>query len=301
MKLKLLKCDWGMEGLGDVASRLRKYAEAGYDGVEAAFINMESAQLSETLIEHKLDYVPMLFARDEQEFRDQLEKIKSLNPLIVNCHPGRDHFDFNRGLVFFKEVMAVADGELDCEILFETHRQTLLYAPWTTKRYLDAIPDLKLTADFSHFTCVSESNLSDLMHANLDWSEAEGSLFKVKKDLQLSELMDAAIQRACHIHARVGWSHGPQVADPKHREGYKWTLLFEEWWDRIIEKCLEENREFLAVNPEFGPPPYAPTNPMTDEPFIDIWDVCLWISQRFRDRWSERLDCSPGLYLGVAP
>ncbi len=38
MKLKLLKCDWGMEHLGEMPDRLRAFAAAGYDGVECASI-----------------------------------------------------------------------------------------------------------------------------------------------------------------------------------------------------------------------------------------------------------------------
>ena len=36
MELKLLKCDWGMEHLGDMPARLEAYAAAGYDGVECS-------------------------------------------------------------------------------------------------------------------------------------------------------------------------------------------------------------------------------------------------------------------------
>jgi hypothetical protein len=101
--------------------------------------------------------------------------------------------------------------------------------------------------------------------------------------------MDAAIQASCHIHARVGWSQGPQVADPTTGAGLVWTELFESWWDRIIEKCLLEGRESLTINPEFGPPPYAPADPATGKAFIDVGDVCLWMTRRFRERWKNRL------------
>ena len=44
----------------------------------------------------------------------------------------------------------------DVPVVFETHRTRLLYAPWTTARYCEAIPELRITADFSHFTTVAE-------------------------------------------------------------------------------------------------------------------------------------------------
>ena len=89
------------------------------------------------------------------------------------------------------------------------------------------------------------------------------------------ELMDLAISRTDHIHARVGYEHGPQVADPRIGKGLQWTQRFERWWDRIIERAKSEGRPWLTINPEFGPPAYQPVHPETGEPLADIWEVCL--------------------------
>lgn len=290
MKLKLLKCDWGMERLGDAAARFRAYAKAGYDGVEASFVDLDAVAMKEQLRELQLDHVAMVFARDETQFRQQLKRIRQLEPVLVNCHAGRDHFSLERGLAFFKSVMSMAKNELGCEIMFETHRQTLLYAPWTTSRYLDALPDLRLTADFSHFTCVSETDLRMLSHATPVQGRDDRFAVERREDPELTAFMDRAIKASRHIHARVGWSHGPQVADPMRGSGLEWTRQFETWWDRIIVNCRDEGREFLTINPEFGPPPYAPAHPDTGAPFVDAWEVCLWMAQRFRERWSHTLE-----------
>lgn len=45
---------------------------------------------------------------------------------------------------------------------------------------------------------------------------------------------------------------------------------------------------FLTINPEFGPVPYQPTDPHSGEPLADIWEVCLWMTRRFRARWAQR-------------
>jgi hypothetical protein len=290
VKLKLLKCDWGMEHLGDVAARFRAYAHAGYDGVEAGFVDLDAGELRELLQELRLDHVPMVFARDEKEFAEQLNRLRRLDPILVNCQAGRDHFSFERGLSLLRTITDMAHDALGCEIVFETHRQTLLYAPWTTCRYLDALPELRLTADFSHFTCVSETDMQALNHAVPDPAAIDRFMVERRADPELAAFMGAAIDASHHIHARVGWSHGPQVADPTTRSGLEWTERFEAWWDRIIENCLEEGRPFLTINPEFGPPPYAPTHPATGAAFIDPWDACLWMTTRFRERWNGRLE-----------
>lgn len=272
MDLKLLKCDWGMEYLGDQRARLAKFAAAGYDGIECATVEIDPSEFGDLCGELGLDYVAMMFCDDEAAFRDQLERIKRTRPILINCHPGRDRYDFARGLEFFGNVMEMA-GEVDVPVVFETHRTRLLYAPWTTARYLEAIPELRICADFSHFTTVSESSLS-----------ATG----------YREFMDLAISRADHIHARVGYEHGPQVPDPRVGKGLQWTERFERWWNRIIDRAESEGRPWLTINPEFGPPAYQPVDPSTGAPLADIWEVCLWMTARFRARRAARATSGPG-------
>ena len=268
MKLKLLKCDWGMEHLGAMPDRLRAYARAGYDGVECANLGMDPSEFGELTMELGLDYVAMLFCDDEDSFSTQLASLRKTNPILVNCHPGRDYFDLERSVRFFNTVMEMAHG-IDAQVVFETHRTRCLYSAWQTERILKALPDLRITADFSHFTVVAESNL------RLPPYDA---------------MMDLAIERADHIHARVGNAHSAQVPDPRTVSGLQWTTLFESWWDRIIEARLAECRPFLTINPEFGPPPYQPVDPSTEAPLANIWDVCLWMTKRFRSRWASRVD-----------
>ena len=215
-----------------------------------------------------LDYVAMMFCDDEQAFRDQLDSIKKTRPILINCHPGRDWFPHARGLSFFKNVMEMAQ-EVDCEVVYETHRTRALYSAWATRGYLEEIPDLRICGDWSHFTCVAEGNME------------HGEEYR--------KMMDIAIERCSHIHARVGWAHAPQVPDPRVEPFLEWTERFEGWWDRVIEARKAEGREWLPINPEFGPYTYQPIDPRTGEPLADIWEICLWITQRFRDRWNGRL------------
>jgi|TARA_B100000809_G_C15089766_1_gene512744 hypothetical protein len=137
---------------------------------------------------------------------------------------------------------------------------------WAVARYLEHFPELNICADLSHFTTVSEGNM-------------EGDGYR--------ELMDLAISRTHHIHARVGYLNGPQVPDPRVGMGREGTERFEGWWDRIIENALKQKLPFIAVNAEFGLPEYQPFHPETGEPLADIWDVCLYISKRFQERFSN--------------
>ncbi|MDP0763487.1 sugar phosphate isomerase/epimerase, partial [Klebsiella pneumoniae] len=44
---------------------------------------------------------------------------------------------------------------------FETHRATSLYSPWLTLEIIQQLPQLRFTADISHWVVVSERLLDD--------------------------------------------------------------------------------------------------------------------------------------------
>ena len=69
--------------------------------------------------------------------------------------------------------------------------------------------------------------------------------------------------------------------------GLEWTERFEGWWDRVIQNCDDQGRKFITINPEFGPPEYQPFDPSSGKPLADIWEICLWITNRFRNRWDQ--------------
>jgi hypothetical protein len=78
MEIKYLKCDWGMVGYGSPKERLKKYIDAGYDGVECANIGMEAEKFADYIDELGLEYVAMVFCDTEQDFAEQLSKRSSV-------------------------------------------------------------------------------------------------------------------------------------------------------------------------------------------------------------------------------
>ncbi|MFT5114028.1 MAG: hypothetical protein ACI8P9_003361 [Parasphingorhabdus sp.] len=285
MKLIVTKSDWGMESMGDLPARMQAIADAGFDGLECFFVDIPADRFTHLCAHHSLSFNAGMVAPTVEAFRAELARVLPYKPLLINCHAGRDYYDFPTGVKFFKECMQIASSETDIQVVFETHRRCTLYSPWGTRRYLEEIPDLRICSDFSHFTVVSEGNMQTSASAVPD----ENGMMSIVDDPEKHAMMDIAISRADHIHARVGDLHRPQVADARIGEGYKWTELFESWWDRIIELRLQEDREFITVCPEWGPPPYAPVDPATGLPHADPWDLSIWSMQRFRERWQDRL------------
>jgi hypothetical protein len=104
---------------------------------------------------------------------------------------------------------------------------------------------------------------------------------------EIPEMMALACQRSIHIHGRVGYEEGPQVPHPGAAE-YKYQVeAHEAWWDAIVRAQATKGESVITFTPEFGPAPYMPALPFTAQPVSDLWEVCLYMTKRFRERFAQ--------------
>ncbi|MCC5876370.1 MAG: sugar phosphate isomerase/epimerase [Candidatus Sumerlaeia bacterium] len=261
MKILYIKSIWGMPIDEPIDEKLRRISDAGYDGVEVDTPLMSPTEWTEMLERYNLKYVAQIFPDTAEQVVSELKRAAPYNPIRVDVHCGRDFMTFEEGSRFFREALAT-EKDLGLTVGHETHRARLFFAPWITSQYLEKFPDLRITADFSHWCCVCDSLLENM-----------------------TEHIDLAITRAVHVHGRVGYAEGPQVPDPSAPEWAKHLALHEGWWDRIMENQRKQGVEETTFNPEFGPPGYMHTLPHTNQPVADLWQVCLWMADRQRARW----------------
>ncbi|MFF2494167.1 hypothetical protein [Agromyces sp. NPDC058064] len=150
----------------------------------------------------------------------------------VTLHLGRDHW----GLDVHHELAGrVVDWRrrLGNGILVELHRGRMLHSAHHSLALLAEHPELRVTFDVSHWIVVAESMLDDQAAA-----------------------VELAIERADHIHARIGHPQGPQVTSPETADGAIVERHFA-WWERIVTRIRNEGRR-PSLLAEFGPVPYAP-------------------------------------------
>ncbi|MNR06297.1 hypothetical protein D3C85_1223620 [compost metagenome] len=170
---------------------------------------------------------------------------------------------FEEQVVFYREAAEI-EKQHGIAIGHETHRGRTLFNPWETGKLLDAVPGIKLTADYSHWCCVTESTL-ELQEENLRKS----------------------FPRVQHIHGRIGYAQGPQVPDPRAPEYANELARHLSWWDSIVQAHQEQGRTTLTFTPEFGPPGYLHTLPFTNQPVADLWEVCLWMGKHFKGQYKS--------------
>ena len=188
------------------------------------------------------------------------------SPLMVNCHTGTDAFSEEDNLALFRLSLEL-EQESGIPFCHELHRGRALYNAPATLRYLRELPALRINADFSHWQVVHESD-----------------------DLTLhQEAVQSAIAHAWHIHARVGFSQGPQVPDPRAPEWASQLAICVAWWRRILQARQAQEAEYLTIAPEFGPEPYMPTLPHLRKPVADAWEVNCWMRNYLSSALTQNL------------
>jgi sugar phosphate isomerase/epimerase len=261
MQIKFFKAFWGMTQGANLDERFLLSKQAGFHGVEHHVYNDDPAEVKDLVHKHGLDLICQIFPLTIEDFRAQAEKAVAAGAQSINSHTGRDKWSFDEGRKFFLDAIAI-ENDLGIPINHETHRHRMLFCPRDAVRYLEALPDLHLVLDLSHWVCVTESMLDDIP----DW-------------------IALAIDRTRHVHARVGYPEGPQVPDPSAPEWRPQLQAHTAWWDAA--KAAAENRgdDVMTVTPEFGPVPYMPTLPHTNQPVADLWTVNLWMRDHLKDHW----------------
>ncbi|MBK9118462.1 MAG: sugar phosphate isomerase/epimerase [Phycisphaerales bacterium] len=264
MQIKFVKSLWGYEpAAATLEQKLARIRTAGYDGVECPCPEVSAAEWQELCARYGLTYVGMFFVDDIAGYRRELERLVPYRPVCATLHALRDRTPFDEGCRFLREAVRI-EADLGVAVAHETHRGRMLCNPWQTSAYLEAVPEVQICADFSHFCNVCESLLDNMQ-----------------------DFLEVMIPRAIHIHGRIGWEEAAQVNDPRAPEHAHRVARHEEWWDAIRAAGAAVGRTQLTFDPEFGPPDYLPTLPWTRQPVTDLWEISLWMAQRMRARWSS--------------
>ena len=265
---------WGQHP-SEAAAFTDKALKAGYGGIEIdlpADKKFRAGLLSELEIitEKNPDFVfvaqQVLPSAKEKpaayigRMLDHLQDIALLQPDFINAHTGKDFFSFDDNCRVIDAVFNFSQ-QTGIRVLHETHRGRFSFHLAGLLPYLQQFPEIELTGDFSHFCVVSESLLEDQQ-----------------------ELLETITPHIAHLHARVGFAQAPQVNDPMAPEWESTRETYIHWWEQVIRyrKLKGDNR--FTITPEFGPSPYMPALPFTQQPIGNQWEI----NCRMKDFLGER-------------
>ncbi|MES2114499.1 MAG: TIM barrel protein [Pseudomonadota bacterium] len=270
MEILIFAPHWGSNHLApaDFIARVR---QAGFDGVEMSLPLEPAARDAWTariadaglkLIAQQWETVfHPTFEPHRAALAELLHNACAARPLHVNSHTGKDYFSHAQN----RELIALADAigrEHGVPIVHEIHRSRFSGHPMLLLPYLDALPELQLTADLSHWCCACESLLED----------QPGTLARTLPHVR-------------HIHARVGHPQGPQVADFRAPEAQAALQRHLQWWDEVIALRRAAGAPRMTLTPEFGPVPYTQTLPYSGEQVSDAWELNVAMLALLRTRY----------------
>ncbi|MGH2645800.1 MAG: sugar phosphate isomerase/epimerase family protein, partial [Chitinophagaceae bacterium] len=257
MRLKILCTQWGLEDI-PVKDFFSKVKNAGYDGIDTWLpeAEKERKKFIRLLDEYDLDIVSHQHQAHGntinefcRSFEYYLQISSECNPILINSHSGRDYFTLDEQL----QVIDTAQNfsvKNNTRVVHETHRGRIGFSPENLRQLFILRPEMKITADFSHWVCVTESYLKSF-----------------------NDVLDEAIRKTEHIHARVGFPQGPQIPDPRLPAWQESVQFFLNTWKRIIEYQKSLGTDIFTITPEFGPPPYMWTNLENNEPVRNQWEI----------------------------
>jgi hypothetical protein len=260
--------EWSIE------ERFEKIANAGYRGVcfDAGLAHIPYDSLSKYVKyceNYDLDVLINAFPRNKEDVASAIVQAKMFN--------GRCRFISIIGRVVPWSVDEVArvtrqwlkqGEEAQVQIYVEGHRNCMTNDLLFTLQLMDAVPELKMTADLSHFMVNQE-------WVTLPLEDHEQTL--ISRFLERSECFQGRIASPEQVQIQPGF--------PQHE---KWVNLFHDWWTEGLTSWrrrhagADDRCVFLC---ELGPPPYAITGADGYE-LTSRWDEALQIKATVERIWS---------------
>ena len=273
-KLEVFQSLWAMElrrpGVPErpLEDNFRLAAEAGYHGlcIDPAVHEIEDCRkLAPLYREYGLRCMVNAFPATVDELSPLLELALALDACLVNVIGHVMPLTVQEGTPLIRRWMRDAE-RAGLPLLFETHRDCTLNDLHYTLQLMDAVPEMRLCADLSHYVVDREMRLP----------LGERDRAHMHRILKRSDCFQGRVASREQIQVQIGF--------PQHQD---WVEQFRDWWRDGIGMWRERNDDnatlyFLC---ELGPPPYAMTDADQQE-LSDRWQEALQIRRWVEEIWA---------------
>ena len=272
-QLKVFQSLWAMElrrpdGVErPVAEAFDMVAAAGFDGmaIDLGVTALEDARaLRPYFDQHGLGCMINAFPQTLDGLMPVLEMAVEFDAKLVNIIGQVMPFTVPEAADVVRQWMEEARSA-NVEIQFETHRNCITNDLFFTLQLMDAVPDMPICADLSHYLVDRE--------------------FWYPLSAADDALIDRILARAASFQGRVASREQIQVQldFPQHQ---KWVAVFKDWWQRGFtywRARAADDAEMLFLC-ELGPPEYAITGQDGFE-LSDRWQESLTLRDWARALW----------------
>ena len=244
--------------------KFARVRQAGFEAVECWLNDDNEREVKDALDRHGLRLVlgHRPFAVDDT--RSVVERAVRLGADFVFAQPGSAFTPLEDIVKIVREGRKIANDNGIAHFV-ETHRNNFTENIPQTLQLIEAVPEIRFTADLSHFVVVGEF---------YGW-EAEGAL----------ERMLPVLERTSHLHGRI--SNGEQVQVDVGDGSGDTAQFFVRLWTAAMRAWRQAAGpgDVLPFTSELGPPRYAITLPDGRE-FSDRWEQSLVMKKLAEQAWA---------------
>ncbi|MEO0358798.1 MAG: sugar phosphate isomerase/epimerase [Pseudomonadota bacterium] len=248
-------------------------AGAGYHGMAIDLGAGDVAQAHEVRPHmERAGLTPLIvaFPKTVESLRETLLMAKDFGSPFVDVIGQVTPLSVDGMIPVIRQWMDMAD-QIGMPIQFESHRNCITNDLYTTLTLLDAIPEMRMCADLSHYVVDREF-----------WFPlSDRDMGLISRILQRSDSFQGRVASRQQIQLQLDF--------PQHQ---KWVELFKDWWHEGFADYRGRTHDDCIFLCELGPPEYAMTGPDGKE-MSNRWDEALQIKSWVQDIWSN-LDSTSG-------
>lgn len=247
--------------------KLAMIRDAGFDGAGVRFADRDYARtVTDFLRAHDMTWQAQAYPQTVDDLKPIIEHVLEFGADHLNVQPDVRPYTVRECIPLLEGWLRLA-SDAGIKMQIETHRNRMTTDLLFTLHLLDALPDLRLTGDLSHYVVGREFwyPVSDEDH----------------------RLMHRIIDNCWGFHGRVASREQVQIqiSFPHHKH---WVDVFMRWWERGFRQWRrkagpDETLTFLC---ELGPPEYAITGPDGYE-LSDRWKEAGMLKDMARDLWQR--------------
>jgi len=244
--------------------KFERVKAAGFEHVECWLGDDNEAEVKAALDRHGLRLILGHRPFSRKDVETTIERAVRLEADFAFCQPASAFTPLADVVDIVRHGAQVA-GEAGRPFFVETHRNNYTENIPQTLALIEAVPEIRITADLSHFVVVGEF---------YGW-DGEGAI----------ERMAPILKKVSHAHARI--SNGEQVQVDVGDGSTPPARFFVKLWTEICRNWRREagTGDVLPFSSELGPPRYAITLPDGKE-FSDRWEQSLVMKQLIEEAWA---------------
>lgn len=272
-KLEVFQSVWALERRSpdapewSIEEKVEMIAEAGFAGMDIFSHSPDLSRPAAKLLQAAgLACTCCAFPKSIEGFQSDIDMALELGARHLNVIGQMYPMTVGEGANIVSRWLEMGDKS-GMPVVIETHRDCITTDMLYTLRLMEAVPEMRMCADLSHFVVGRE----------FTWPIPD------RDESWIQQVLD----RAVAIQGRVASREQIQVQlDFPQQQG--WVGKFQQWWEDGMRKWRAREPADATLNflVELGPPPYAITGRDGRE-LSDRWEESLVIKGWAEDIWAR--------------